>query len=109
MPGSSSEPQGRFCDGLGSNIVVQYSVGPTIALHGRIIARKYVDMSCNAVHPTIQALFPNNDAVFQDGSAPIHKDGTVQPWFEEHEGELRNLPCSAQLPDSNIIKPFWSV
>jgi hypothetical protein len=28
MPGSNSETRGRFCDGLGSNIVVQYSVGP---------------------------------------------------------------------------------
>jgi hypothetical protein len=25
---------GRFCDGLGSNIMVQNSVGPIITLHG---------------------------------------------------------------------------
>jgi hypothetical protein len=30
MPGSNSETLGRFCDGLGSNIVIQYSVGPII-------------------------------------------------------------------------------
>jgi hypothetical protein len=34
-------------------------------------------------------LFPNNDAVFKDNNAPIHVSGTVQPWFEEHEGELQ--------------------
>jgi hypothetical protein len=58
-------------DGLGSNIVVQYSVGPIITRHGRITARKYVDVDRlgNQVHPMIQTLFPNNDAVFQDDNA----------------------------------------
>jgi hypothetical protein len=31
---------GRFCDHLGSNIVVQYSVSPIITLHDRITARQ---------------------------------------------------------------------
>jgi hypothetical protein len=53
----------------------------------------------------IQTLFPNNDAVFQDDSAPIHTAGTVQPWFEEHEGELQHLPW----PVLNIIELLSSV
>jgi hypothetical protein len=57
----------------------------------------------------IQTLFPINDAVFQDDSTPIHIAGTVQSWFEEHEGELQHLPCSAQSPDLNITKPLCSV
>jgi hypothetical protein len=43
----------------------------------------------------IQTLFPNNDALFQDDNAPIDTAGTVQSWFEEHEGELQLLPWSA--------------
>jgi hypothetical protein len=43
---------------------------PIITLHGRITAREYVDMLCNQVHPMIQTLFPNNDAVLQDNNAP---------------------------------------
>jgi hypothetical protein len=89
MPGSKR----RFCDGLGSNIVVQYSVGPIINLHGRITAREYVDRLDNQVHPMIQ--IPNNDAVFQDDHAPIHTVGTLQSWFEEHDGELQHLPWPA--------------
>jgi hypothetical protein len=100
MPGSNSETWGKFC-GLGSNIVVQYSVGSIIILQGRIIAKEYVDRLSNQVHPMIPTLFPNNNAVFQDRNSPIHPAGTVQSWFEEHEGEFQNLPWPAQSPDLN--------
>jgi hypothetical protein len=63
----------------------------------------------NQVHPMIQMLFPNKNAVFQDDSAPIHRAGTAQPWFEKQEGELQHLPWPAQLSDLNIIEPLWSV
>jgi hypothetical protein len=39
MPDSNNETWGRFCDGLGSNIVVQYFVGSIIIRHGRITGR----------------------------------------------------------------------
>jgi hypothetical protein len=76
---------------LGSNIVAQYSVGPILALHDRITAREYVDRLGNQVHPMIQTLFPNSDAVFQDGSASLHTAETVQSWCEEHEDELQHV------------------
>jgi hypothetical protein len=72
MPGSNTKTRGRFYNGLGSNIVVQYSADPIITLHGRISAREYVDRLSNQVHPMIQTLFPNNDDVFEDDFAPIH-------------------------------------
>jgi hypothetical protein len=68
---------------LGSNIAVQYSAGPIITLHGRITAREYVAKLGNQVHPMIQTLFPNNDAVFQDDNVSIHTAATVQSRFEE--------------------------
>jgi hypothetical protein len=57
--GSNSDIQGRLCDGLDSNIVMQFSVG-LITLHGQISARKYMDRLGNQVHPMIQTLFTNN-------------------------------------------------
>jgi hypothetical protein len=68
-----------------------------------------MDRLSNQVHPMIQMLFLNNNAVFQDHSAPIHIPETVQSWFEEHEGELQHLPCPVQSPELNVIEPFWSV
>jgi hypothetical protein len=88
MPGSSSKTRGRFYDSSGCNIVVQYSVGPIITLHGRIIARECVDRLDNQVHPMIQTLFPNNDALIQTA-------GTVQSLFEEREDELQHLSWPA--------------
>jgi hypothetical protein len=106
MSGSNSETQGRLCDGLGSNIVVLYSVGPIITLRGRITAREYVDRLGNQVQPMIQTLFPINDADFHDDNAPTHTAGAVQSWCEEHEGELRHLPWPAQFPDLNVTEPL---
>jgi hypothetical protein len=63
----------------------------------------------NQVHHIIQTLFPNNDAVFQDYSTPIHTAGTVQTRFEQHDGEIQHLPWPAQSPDLNITEPLWSV
>jgi hypothetical protein len=81
-----------------------YSIGPIITLHGRISTRDYVNKLANKVHPMIQTLFPNDDAVFQDDSTPIHTAG-----FEEHEGELQHLPWPAQSPHLNNNEPLWSV
>jgi hypothetical protein len=55
---------GRFCDGLGSNIVVHYSVDP-------ITAREYVERLGNQVHPMIQTLFPNNNGVSKTTMPPF--------------------------------------
>jgi hypothetical protein len=100
---------GRFCDGLANNILVQYSVGPIITLQGQITAREYMDGLGNQVRPMIQTFCSNNNAVFKDNRAPIHTAGTVQSWFEEHEGELPHFPWQAQSPDLNSNEPLWSV
>jgi hypothetical protein len=92
------------CDDLGSNIVVQYSAGPVITLHGRITAREYVDRLGNQVHPMIQTLFPNNDAVFQDDSLPRSHSWncSLMIWRAWRW-------TSAKPPDLNTTEPLWSV
>jgi hypothetical protein len=58
-----------------------YSFGPIINLHSRTTAREYVNRLGNQVHPTIQMLFLNNDAVFQDDCAPSHSwNHSVMVW-----------------------------
>jgi hypothetical protein len=57
--------------------ILWYSVVPIITLHDRTTAREYVDRLGNQLHPTIQTLFLNYDAVFQDNNAHTHTAGTV--------------------------------
>jgi hypothetical protein len=105
--GSNSETRGRLYDGLGNN-VVQFPVGPIVTLHGQITAREKVDRLDNQVHPMIRTLFPNSDAAFQGDNAPIHTAGTVQSWFEKHEGELQHFPWPAKSSHLNITEPRGS-
>jgi hypothetical protein len=104
MPGSNSETSGRFSHGLSSDIVVEYTrtLCPNITLHGRITTREYVGKFGNQVHPMIQTLFPNKDAVFQDDSASF-----TQSCFEGHEVE-HHLPWPTQSPDLSINKALVS-
>ena len=86
-----------------------YFRGPITILHGRITSSDYVDILGNQIQPMIQTLFPNNHVVFKDDNAPIHTVGTVQSWFEEHEGELQHLFWPSQSPDFNITESLFSV
>ena len=43
--------------------------GPIISLNGPITASDYVNILGNQVHPMVQMLRPNNDAVFQDDNS----------------------------------------
>jgi len=49
-----------------------YFGGHIITMNGRITDRKYVDILGNQVHHKVQALFPNNYAIFQDDNSPIY-------------------------------------
>ena len=51
---------------------------------------------------------PNNDAIFQENSSPIHTASSVQSWFEKHEDALQNLTWPSHSPDLNIVRPLWS-
>jgi hypothetical protein len=87
----------------------RYSAGHTITLNGRITASDYVDILGNRVHPMVQMLFPDNDAIFQDDSSPIRTARRIESWFEEFEDSLRHLPWPAQSPPLTITESLWSV
>jgi hypothetical protein len=67
-----------------------YSAGPIITLNCRVTASGCADILGNQVHPVVQVLFPNNDAVFEDGNSPTHTARSVPSWFEQHEDTLRS-------------------
>jgi len=54
-----------------------YYAGPVITVNGWITASVSVDILGNQVHPVVQMLVRNDDAVFQDDSSPIHTARSV--------------------------------
>ena len=68
-----------------------------------------MDILGTQVHSMVQMLFPNNVAILQDDSLPIHTASSVQSWFEEHEDAPQHLPWPAESPDLNITAPPWSL
>jgi hypothetical protein len=68
------------------------SAGSVFTVNARNTASDYVDILDNQVHPMVQMLFPNNNAVFQDDYLPIRTAKSVQSWFEEHKDALQHLP-----------------
>jgi hypothetical protein len=98
MPASNSEARGMSV--MVWAAISWYSCGLTITLHGRIIAREYVDRSGNQMHPMIQILFLKR--------MQFSKTTMVELlfWFDEHAGELQHLPWATKSSHWNIIEPF---
>jgi hypothetical protein len=84
----------RFCDGLGSNVMVPCWVHYHPSWPD--IAREYMDRLSNHVHPMNLTLQRDS---FQKQQFQIHTVGTVQSWCEEHagEGELQHLPLASTI------------
>ena len=104
MPGSNCETWKQICDDFGQQYLV-FCWSYTFS--GQITASEHMDSLGRQVHPVVQVLFRNNDAIFQDNDTLIHTARSVQSWFEEHEDALQLLLWLAQSPNLNIIKSLW--
>ena len=51
-----------------------------------------MDILGNQLHPVVQMLFPNDDAIFQDDNWSIHTARNAQSMFQEHEDALKQIP-----------------
>jgi hypothetical protein len=80
-----------------------YSVGPFITLHGRIIAREYMDRLGNQVHPMIQTFFQTIMPLFPQLEPFIHGLKNTKMNFNIFPGQ-HNSKIRASL---NQARQFW--
>jgi hypothetical protein len=62
-----------------------------IILKNNVNSKNYLTLLSDAVQPTMQYFFPNQEGYFQDDNAPIHRTNCVLDWFDEHDTEFKHL------------------
>ena len=79
-----------------------HGVGTITVIEGNVSSEKYVNILANNSWPVIIRHFPDNDYIFQDDNAPVHRARTVQNFRTENELKSMNWP--AQSPDLNVVE-----
>ena len=85
------------------------SLGSIVALHRRINRKDYLNTLGDRVHSMVQALFSDDDGIFQDDKATIYTAHVVKNWHTENESELEHMEWPPQFSDINIIEYLWCI
>ena len=82
-----------------------HGVGKITAVEGNINAQKYQQILDDNLWPVIAQHFQNDQYIFQDDNAPVHRARSTQEFI--HRNGITTMSWPAHSPDINIIENIW--
>ena len=82
-------------------------VGTITVKNGNINAAEYIEIVENFVWPVIARHFPDDNYIYQDDNAPVHRTRIVKKHLEENQNQMHDMARFVQNPDLNIIENVW--
>jgi len=67
-----------------------YGLGPLVRVDGRMTANDYIEILNNHLLPYLETLDQQNEYLFQDDNAPIHRARKTLSWMSEND--ISQLP-----------------
>ncbi len=74
-------------------------------MEGNINAQKYNDILDSQLWPVIVRHFPNENYIFQDDNASVHRARIIAEYKQRND--ISGMLWPAQSPDANIIENCW--
>jgi hypothetical protein len=78
-------------------------------VEGNIIVDKYISFLEDNIWPVIVRHFPENDYLFQDDNAPVHRARSTKEYVTNKDTSIKNKYMSwpVQSLDINVIENIW--
>jgi hypothetical protein len=80
-------------------------VGSLHFIEGTVNAAKYQSILQESLLPSVGALHPDGNFIFQEDGAPAHKAKTTQTWLRNHH--INKLSWPSNSPDMSPIENIW--